>query len=88
MIVRGAFYFCSSLRVRDCYLEERFEGKAPLGNQLCERLSLHQLHRVEVDAPHFLHRVNVDDIRMVQSGNRFGLPLEPHELFARGHLRR
>ena len=36
----------------------------------------------------FFHGVHVDDVRMVQRGDRFGFALEAGEALTRGHLLR
>jgi hypothetical protein len=42
-------------------------------DQAVERLPLDDLHGEKSYAPTFLHRVDRDDVRMVERGDRFGL---------------
>src|ERR1035438_5058249 len=48
-------------------------------NKAVEWLPFDELHRQEVNAVGFLHRVDGDDVRMVELGERFGLTAKARE---------
>ena len=67
-------------------LEDPLDRQPALGNERVERLALDQLHREEVDAVRFLDRVDGDDARVIEGGERLGLAPEALQpLRARGH---
>jgi len=59
--------------------DDLLDGKATCGDQAVEWLPFDQLHRQEVDAVAFLHRVDGDDVRMVKLGESFGLTTKARE---------
>ena len=65
-------------------LEELVQRQALLRDQLRERLPLDQLHRDEVDSLHLLHRIDVDDVGMVERRQHFRLALETRHPIAIG----
>ena len=70
-------------------LEQSLQRQATLGDEAVERLPLDELHRQEVDAFGLLDGEDADDARVVESGERLGLPLEAlPPLRVRGHLGR
>jgi hypothetical protein len=65
------------------------EREAFGGNGLGQRAPIHQLHREVVDAVGLFHRIDRDDARMVQRGNRLRFTLESGQrVRIRGQLRR
>src|SRR5580692_1756425 len=54
-------------------LDDLLERKSACADEPVKRLALDELHRQKVDAVGFLHRVDGDDIRMVELREDFGL---------------
>ena len=57
-------------------LQELRQSHASLREKLGEPFPLNQLHRDEVDALGLLHRMDGNDVRMVEGGDGLGLSLE------------
>ena len=70
-------------------IEKLRNRHASIRNDPVERLTLHELHREEVNALRFVDRVDCYDMRMIQRRDCAGFPLEALEpLRVRGHLAR
>ena len=54
-------------------LDDLFEGKPACADEPVERLTFDELHGQEVDAVGFLHRVDGDDVRVVELGQSLRL---------------
>ncbi len=63
----------------DRQTEERVDRQAALGDHLGERRALDHLHGDKANTVHLVHRMNSDDVGVVQSGDRPGLPLKAHQ---------
>ena len=61
------------------YLHDSRDRQAAFGYQAVERLALDELHRQEVNTVGFLHRVDRDDVRMVESGEGLRFTLKARE---------
>lgn len=60
-------------------LDDSLDGKAAFRNEPIERPALDQLHREKVNAVGFLHRVERDDVRVIEGGDGAGFALEARE---------
>src|ERR1700683_1277573 len=49
-------------------LEDPLDRKSPLGNEPVQWKSFYQLHRQQMDAVAFLHRMDRNDVRVVKLG--------------------
>jgi hypothetical protein len=65
---------------RDAQIEEPSEAQSALRDVRGEGNALDQLHGEETDSPVFLHRVDSDDVGVVQRSERLGLALEPYQV--------
>jgi hypothetical protein len=64
------------IRQRDRDVEELLEREAFFRKNLGQGLALHELHRHEVNAICPLDRIDVEDVRMIERRDNFGLTLK------------
>ncbi len=76
--MRDAFVVRGPQRIREGNgdFEELVESEPALGNQVFERFSVDELHRVEVNVFRGFDAVDRDDVRMIQCGDGSGFAFE------------